>query len=100
MRLNVFEELPLDAASFVAVLELYGTPAQQRDITVRFTLQGVNGRDVEVKLANSSVGANAMRADSQFSLDSLPSGRFILRADVFVRGQPIGNLRSAVTKLQ
>ena len=98
MRLLVVEDLPTDVKTLTSMLELYASTALPPDLAVRFALVDVNGRSVEEKIANLTAGAGMVRADAQFAVDSLPPGRYALRAEVSAAGRQIGNMTTAVKK--
>ncbi|MEX2270346.1 MAG: hypothetical protein WD690_02665 [Vicinamibacterales bacterium] len=98
MRLLVVEDLPSDVKALTSMLELYALTALPPDLAVRFALVDVNGKSVEEKIANLTPGAGMLRADAQFAVDSLPPGRYALRAEVSIGGRQIGSLSTPVSK--
>ena len=98
MRLLVVEDLPTDVKALTSMLELYALTALPPDLAVRFALVDVNGKSVQEKNANLTPGAGMVRADAQFAVDSLPPGRYALRADVSVAGRQIGSVSTPVSK--
>jgi len=98
MRLLVLEELPIDVKSLTSMLELYALTALPPGLAVRFALLDASGKSVQEKIAALSPGTDTLRADAQFAVDSLPPGRYALRADVSVGGQQIGSVTTPVSK--
>ena len=98
MRLLVVEDLPTDVKSLTGMLELYALTALPPDLAVRFALLDLNGKSVQEKIANLTPGADMLRADAQFAVDSLPPGSYALRAEVSVGGRQVGNLTTPVRK--
>jgi hypothetical protein len=98
MRLLVVEELPTDVKALTGMLELYARTALPPDLAVRFALVDVNGRSVEEKIANLTRGAGMIRADAQLTIDSLPPGRYAVRAEVSAAGRQIGSAATPVRK--
>ena len=98
MRLLVVEDLPADVKSLTSMLELYSLTALPADLAVRFALVDVSGKSIQEKTASLAPGGDMQRADAQFAIDSLPPGRYALRADVSVGGRPIGSVTTPVSK--
>jgi hypothetical protein len=98
MRLLVVEDLPADVTSLTGMLELYALTALPPDLAVRFALLDVNGKSVQDTIATLTPGPTMLRADAQFAIDSLPPGRYALRAEVSAAGRQIGNVTTPVSK--
>jgi hypothetical protein len=94
----VVEDLPADVKLLTGMLELYALTALPPDLAVRFALLDVNGKSVQDTIATLTPGPTMLRADAQFAIDSLPPGRYALRAEVSAAGRQIGNVTTPVSK--
>jgi hypothetical protein len=98
MRLLVVEDLPTEVKSLTGMLELYASTALPPGLAVRFALLDVNGKSLQEQTATLTPNVDMLRADAQFAVDSLPPGRYALRADVSVGERQVGSVTTVVRK--
>jgi hypothetical protein len=98
MRLLVVEDLPTGVKALTSMLELYASTALPPDLAVRFALLDAGGKSIQEKIGTLAPGTGMLRADAQFAIDSLPPGRYALRADVSVGGRQIGSVTTPLSK--
>ena len=98
----LFEELPSDADTLGASLELYGTGVASGtpDVLVKMTLgfaQGSLPAEIE-RVVSPDVRDGALVAEAQFPLDRVGRGTYVLRADVLSGSTVLGTVSATIIK--
>jgi VWFA-related protein len=92
------ERLPPTAAYLVSLLELYpdAGAAMPSDVRVHMTLMGSGESSIAEEDVVPSSANGMLRADAQFSLQTLAPDAYTLRATVLVAGQPVGSVSTTI----
>lgn len=98
----LFEELPSDADTLGASLELYGTGVASGtpDVLVKMTLgfaQGSLPAEIE-RVVSPDVRDGALVAEAQFPLARVGRGSYVLRADVLSGSTVLGTVSATIIK--